>query len=193
MAGCDQTGKSHGHSKLSCWQTFLSFPPDVFKAFQNLEVDFGNPEKDSLVKYVMDLYCKGRPSMISYLGELRWFSFSKYQTESIRLPPAMKAFEQAIQRAYFTILQWNSSHIASPNLPDPCDFGWKCGDTHKIYQPILTTNLPAPESIIDSAQISAKLDAIVVDVLQEPLGLFRDVFVSKLSKFCRKIRNASSR
>lgn len=126
MAGCDQTGKSHGHAKLSCWQTFLYFPPDVIKAFQNLEVDFGNPEKDSLVKYVMDLYCKGRLSTISYLGELRLFSFSKYQTELIRLPPAMKAFEQAIQRAYFTTLQWNSSHIASPNLPDSCGFGSKC-------------------------------------------------------------------
>ena len=36
LTGCDQTGKFYGHSKLSCWQTFLSSPPDVVKAFQNL-------------------------------------------------------------------------------------------------------------------------------------------------------------
>ena len=96
----------------------------------------------------MDLYCKGKPSTISNLGELKWFLFSKCQTESIRLPPTMKGFEEAIQRAHFTTLQWKSSRIASPNLPDPCDFGWKWNDAHKVYQPILTTHLPAPESII---------------------------------------------
>ena len=112
LTGCDQAEKFYGHSKLSCWQTFVSSLPDVFKAFQNLGVDLGNQEKDSLVKYVMDLYCKGTPSTFSNLGELRWFLFSKYQTESIRLPPTMKAFEQTIQRAHFTTLQWKSSHIA---------------------------------------------------------------------------------
>ena len=70
----------------------------------------------------MDLYCKGRPSPINSLFELRWFLFSKYQTEPIRLPPTMKAFEQVIQRAHFTTFQWKSSHIVSPNLPDLCDF-----------------------------------------------------------------------
>ena len=155
LTGCDQTGKFYGHSKLSCWQTFLSFPS--FPPFhQNLGVDLGNQEKDSLVIYVMDLYCKGRPSTIKNLGELRWFLFSKYQTESIRLPPTMKAFEQAIQRAHFTTLQWKSSHIASPNLPDPCNFGWKWDDADKVYQPILTTNLPAPESIIELSWCKCK-------------------------------------
>ena len=71
LTGCDQTGKFYGDSKLSCWQTFLSSPPDVIETFQNLGADLGNQEKDSLVKYVMDLYCKGRSSTISNLGELR--------------------------------------------------------------------------------------------------------------------------
>ena len=104
----------------------------------------------------MDLYCKGRPSKISNFGELRWFLFSKYQTESIRLPSTIKAFEQAIQGAHFTNLQWKSSHIASPNLPDPCDFGWKWDDAHKVYQPILTKNLPAPECIIEISSRKCK-------------------------------------
>ena len=76
---CNQNGKFFGDSKRICWQTFLSSPSDVNKAFQNLGVDLGNKEKDSLVKYMMDLYCKGRPSTISKLGELRWFLLSKYQ------------------------------------------------------------------------------------------------------------------
>ena len=65
----------------------------LIKAFQNLGRDLGNQQKDSLVKYVMNLYCKGKPITISNLCELRWFLFSKYQTELIGLPPTMKAFE----------------------------------------------------------------------------------------------------
>ena len=63
----------------------------------------------------------------------------------------MKAFEPAIQRAHFTFhnIQEKSSHIVSPSLSDPCDFGLKWHDALKVYQPILTTNLPAPESIIE--------------------------------------------
>ena len=108
------------------------------------------------MKYLMDLYGKGRPSAISNFGELRWFLFLKYQTESIRLPRTMKAFEQAIQRAHFITLQWRSSPIASRNLPNPCDFGWKWDDVHKVYQPILTTNLLATESIIELSTCKCK-------------------------------------
>ena len=68
----------------------------------------------------------------------------------------MKAFEQAIQRVHFTTLQWKSSNTASPNLHDPCDFGWKWDDAHKVYQRILTTNLPAPESTIDCGYNSGR-------------------------------------
>ena len=97
----------------------------------------------------MNSYCKGRPNTIRNLGELRWFFYPKYQTESIRLPPTMKAFKQAIQRAQFTTVQWKSSHIASANLLDACDFGCKWDDAHKVYQPILTTNLSAVESVTE--------------------------------------------
>ena len=37
--------------------------------------------------------------------------FSKYRTKLIRLPPTLKAFEQAIQRAHFTTF--------TTNLPAP--------------------------------------------------------------------------
>ena len=68
----------------------------------------------------------------------------------------MKAFEQAIQRAYFITLQWRLPPIASPNLPNLCDFGWKWDDVHKVYQPILTTNLLAPESIKEFSKCKCK-------------------------------------
>ena len=73
FTGCDQTGKFYGQSKLSCWQTFRSSLPDVINAFQKLGVDLGNQAKDSLVKNVMDWYCKRRLSTFSSLGELRWY------------------------------------------------------------------------------------------------------------------------
>ena len=148
LNGYDQTGKFYGHSNLNCWHKSLSSLRDVIKAFRNLGVDLGKQEKDSPVKYVMGFYCKGKPKTISDLGELRWFLFLKHQIVSIRLPPTTKAFEQAIQRSHFTTLQWKSSHITSPILPDPCDFHWKWDDAHKVNQTLLTTNLPALESII---------------------------------------------
>ena len=103
--------------------------------------------------------------MIDNLGEVRLFLFPKHQTESIQLPPTMKAFEPAIQRAHFTFhnIQQKSSHIVLPSLSDPCDFGLKWHDAHKVYQPILTKTYLHLNLSQNSAHPSGKLDAIVVD------------------------------
>ena len=125
LSGWDQSGKFYGHEKLSCWQAFLPSLSGVIKAFQNLGVDLGNQGKDSMVKDVMDFYCKKRPSTIRNLSELRRLLFLKYQTESIWLPPTMKAFEQAIQRAHFITLQWNHHTLLHQIFLIHVTLGWK--------------------------------------------------------------------
>ena len=156
LTGSDQTGRFYGFSKLACWKTFLSSPSDVLKALGSLGRILDDETKLSLEKFVLNLYCKNRPSSVTTLGELRWYLFAKYQHESTKLPPTRKAFEQKILRAHFTALQWKSSHISSPLLPDPNDFGWKWNDADCLYEPVMTTNLPAPESIIELSSCACK-------------------------------------
>ena len=97
----------------------------------------------------MQFYSKNIPSTVSDLADLRWHMFSKQQSESQKLPPTREAFRQTVLRAHHTTLQWKFSHISSPVLPDPENFGWKWDDDNSIYEPIMTTLLPAPESVID--------------------------------------------
>ena len=152
ISGCDQTGKFYGHSKLSCWKTFVSSPTPVIEALSQLGETITKPtESDvqSLELFVMQLYSKNIPSTVSDLADLRWHMFSKQQSESQKLPPTREAFRQKVLRAHYTTLQWKFSHISSPVLPDPENFGWKWDDDNSIYEPIMTTLLPAPESVID--------------------------------------------
>ena len=60
---------------------------------------------------------KSRPKGVTTLGALRWYLFSKNQTESNKLPPTRKAFQQMMIRAHFTAMQWKSSYLQHPNLP----------------------------------------------------------------------------
>ena len=75
--------------------------------------------------------------------------FSKCQYESEKLPPTESTLELKVLRAYYTALTWKSSHISSPILPNPEEYGWKWNDSNKTYDPVMTTNPPAPEAIIE--------------------------------------------
>ena len=65
------------------------------------------------------------PSKSPALLGLRCHLFSINQSESNRLPTTHKVFRQMLMRAHFTALQWKSSHLPSPKLPDPNEYGWK--------------------------------------------------------------------
>ena len=65
ISGCDQTGKFYGHSKLSCWKTFVSSPTPVIEALSQLGETITKPtESDvqSLELFVMQLHSKKIPS-----------------------------------------------------------------------------------------------------------------------------------
>ena len=61
-----------------------------------------------------------------------------------------------VLRAHYTCLQWKSSHIPSPQLPNPNDFGWNWNQDEKIYEPLMTTNHPAPDSITERSVCRCK-------------------------------------
>ena len=97
---------------------------------------------------MVDLYCKRRPSKISNLGEMvfvfkiskkGWYSFFLQGKHSKRL-----------SRGQISLLYSGSHHTLLRHIfLIQCDFGWKLDDTDKVYQRILTTNLPVLESIIE--------------------------------------------
>ena len=86
---------------------------------------------------------------VTTLEVLRWYLFSKNQTESSKLPPTRKAFQQMTMCAHFTAMQWKSPHLQHPNLPNPNNYGWNWDLNREIFHPLMTTNPPDPESITE--------------------------------------------
>ena len=72
ISGCDQTGKFYGHSKLSCWKTFVSSPTPV--ALSQLSETITKPTESDvqfLEQFVMQLYCKKIPSIVGDLTDFK--------------------------------------------------------------------------------------------------------------------------
>jgi hypothetical protein len=69
--------------------------------------------------------------------------FSRYQTESDKLPPTQHALHFKIYRSHFVSFIWRSSQEAKPQLPNPEDYGWKLKDDN--YEAIMTNQPPAPK------------------------------------------------
>ena len=79
--------------------------------------------------------------------------FSKKQAD--KLPPTLEVFRQKCLRGHFMNTVWKQSHISFQLLPDPLDFMWN-KDVDKCYEPVTTTLLPAPQSIIHLTVCSCK-------------------------------------
>ena len=158
MSGCDQTGKFHGFSKLACWKAFMLSSDKIKEGF----VSLGETPKPTeavtamMEQFVIQLYTKKKTTSVEKLEDLRWYLFSKQQLEGQSLPPTRAALSQKVLRAHYTALQWKSSHLASPYLPDPTEFGWYWESNAKTYEPTMTTLPPAPESVIDLSMCHCK-------------------------------------
>ena len=89
--------------------------------------------------------------MWTYCLKLRLL-FSKnhfrYEYENERLPPISTSFWQKILRANYTVFQWKSSHTAKPTLGSPTDHGWYWDDETQSHTPVMTTLIPALESVV---------------------------------------------
>ena len=61
-----------------------------------------------------------------------------------------------LMRSHFTALQWKFSLIPSPELPDPNEYGWKWDETKEIFELVMTTNPPVPDSIMELISCGCK-------------------------------------
>ena len=86
---------------MSCWETYLASSPSTLQTFANLGMKplDENIEKH-LTEFVLQLYMKSRAKRVATLGALRWYLFSKNQTESNKLPPTKKM----MMRSHFTAM-----------------------------------------------------------------------------------------
>ena len=148
LTGSDQTRRFFGFSKLTCWDTYMASPQSTLKAFENLGRVL-DEETGKSSEFRVRTYMKQRPKSVTTLGTFGWHLFSIHQSESNRLSPTHKVFRQMLMRAHFTALQWKSSHLPSPKLPDPNEYGWKWDETKEIFESVMPTNLPAPDSITE--------------------------------------------
>ena len=109
IMGSDQSGRFHGSTKHSCWN-------DTWDAFihfwgSHLKEDADFP---SLESFIITLYCKNKvlPG-VKNLAELRWYLFSKNQSESQKMSLTYAALHEKVLHAHYTALQWKSAHIAA--------------------------------------------------------------------------------
>ena len=79
LTGCDQTGKVAEPFKKMCWKVLVDVSPDVSLAFRFVgQCEISDEIKAGLEEFVINSYCKDRPSDINTLGSLPWYLFSSY-------------------------------------------------------------------------------------------------------------------
>ena len=69
---------------------------------------------DGIIMFVLNLYCKNRPTDISNLSELQWHMFSKKGLESGKLPPTFSALKHTIHWSYYMTYIWKSAISTNP-------------------------------------------------------------------------------
>ena len=146
LTGADITGCFSGKGKWKCWQAFMEASDTELEALANLGVSQAlSTEVQSTVEwFVCRIYApKAHETSVK---DLRWKFFKKNQKESEKLPPTQAALHQAILHAQYQMMIWNNDIVPNPSLPSPEGYGWTLIEQHWV--PIMTKELPAPESVI---------------------------------------------
>ena len=152
LSGCDVTGCLARKGKASFWKAFKTSDVDVLASLGKLGCpdEFTKDDEQLIEKFICQVYLPG--TKISDIGELRWYMFTKKDTQNENLPPTRAALTPYISRTNYQVLEWRRADQPHPNLPDPLHFGWeKAGES---YTPV-TCLLPcAPDSVIQLVRCS---------------------------------------
>ena len=112
--GNNQTGSFHGHTKQSCWNTFPNSTNDTLDAFIHLgTLELKQDTDFPYLEPFVVVFCSNDnvPPRVKNLAQLRWYLFSKNQSESQKMPPTYGAMHEKVMRACYTTLQWKSVYI----------------------------------------------------------------------------------
>ena len=114
LSGADNTGSFSGKGKLLCWKIFTEADSSIITALAELgQAAHPNEEIVAAIEKFVCLLYQPRTSLLT-VKELRWNLFKKKQAQSDRLPPAQAALQQAILRAHYQLMVWNSDRIPNP-------------------------------------------------------------------------------
>ena len=105
LTGCDQIGHFSGKSKSSWWQEFLKCNEDALIALAKLSDEEVLPSLSTLnniERLIVAVYGEKKKSeKIETLAQLRWYFFSKFQSDAAQLPPTMSALKYKIFCSHF--------------------------------------------------------------------------------------------
>jgi hypothetical protein len=152
LSGGDKTGGFAKKGKLNWWNTFMSASADTLQAL----ADLGSSETlseatvNKLEAPVCQLYLPN--TKYKDIGEVRWWLFTKKQTQGENLPPTRESLYPAIARAHYQAMEWFQDDRQHPVLPSPTEFGWKL--EKDTFVPVMCTLPCAPEAILTHAGCS---------------------------------------
>lgn len=103
---------------------------------------------ETLEKWVVVAYGGNkRPVTVQTIPQLRWYMFSKFQSDVNKLPPTTAALKYKIFRCHYVALVLRRSLQTIQDLPSQLNFGWE--SSGNAYTPIMTDELPAPLALIE--------------------------------------------
>ena len=107
---------------------------------------------ERLEKWVVTAYGEiTRPATIKTIFELRWYFYSKFQSDISDSPPTTAALKYQIFRCHYIAL-------VLQELPSPLSYSWECyGDTYKTT---MTDELPAPIALIELSVCACKTKCV---------------------------------
>ncbi|KAJ8034055.1 hypothetical protein HOLleu_24474 [Holothuria leucospilota] len=153
--GTGNTGTFAGKGVSSHFRAFLQCDDTTLDAF----AVFGSTKKlphwilREMERYVCLLYSTGSTKFQS-TKELRWMLFAKNGKEGRQLPPTLGTLKPHTERSFFMALVWKTSCKPCPCIPAPTEYSWKLVDGQLI--PILCTNPPAPEPLLELRRCSCR-------------------------------------
>ncbi len=131
VTGCDTVSFFYGRGKKSAWDTWMNYG-DITIAFCALASTPGVSAIDhwmeTLERFVILLYdCTSSQQSVNQASKQL---FTKKCRAIHGLPPTQAALMQHSKRASYQAGHcWGMMMIASPELPNPSDWGWKKKDT----------------------------------------------------------------
>lgn len=146
LSGADNTGSFAGKGKLAFWKAFQNASDAIVCALTSLGTT-ALPTDDTIraiEEFICTVYLPH--TTIVTVEKLRWWMFSKKQSQSERLPPSQDALHQAILRAHYQAMMWCNDITPNPDIPPPNAYGW----TLEVgtWVPIMTTQPPAPKAVL---------------------------------------------
>lgn len=156
LSGADNTGSFSGKGKVACFKVMQENDEEIINALKDLgTTQYPSDETmTGIEKFVCKLFCS--KTSITKVHELRWYLFKKKQAQSERLPPTKSALKEAILRAHYQAMIWNSATTCNPEIPSPEGYGWRLVDNK--WTPVMTSLPPAPEAILQLVKCGCAKD-----------------------------------